>query len=183
MRRTGRTGRTYRREGPALSRPVARPPHPPFHSARAPPGPTLAAPPEAAMWRLPSRPRFPWTAILPLLGAGCGGGTAPAAPPKLADAARSVAQLSSVSAPTRTRLFQSFSLLAPYFLRVDSAPITPVRSLALPRLRRWSRPRRVPLRAPGSRTVAAAIFPPTVLRKTLVWDPTAKGYVASSDPG
>jgi len=135
------------------------------------------------MWRLPSRPRFPWTAILPLLGAGCGGGTAPAAPPKLADAARSVAQLSSVSAPTRTRLFQSFSLLAPDFFRVDSAPITPVRSLALPPLRRWSLPRRVPLPAASSRTVAAAIFPPTVLGKTFVWDTTAKGYVASSDPG
>jgi len=143
------------------------------------------------MWRVPSRPLLAWTAVFPVLLAACGGGTAPATPPKLADAARSVAQLRSVSAPTSTQLFRSFTFLAPYFFRTDSAPIVPVRALALPPLQRWSLPRTVPLLAPRSQGIShrlghgleAALFPPGTLGKTFVWDTTAKGYVASTDPG
>jgi len=134
------------------------------------------------MSRLSRRPTVVWGAALPLLIAGCGGGTAPAAPPKLADATRTVSQLSSVSAPTATRLFRSFTSLAPRFFRADSIPIGPVASLALPPLGRWSLPRLVPLAAPRAR-IAAALFPPEALGKTFVWDTTAKGYVASNDPG
>jgi hypothetical protein len=138
------------------------------------------------MSRLSRRPTVVWAAAaaaaLPLLVAACGGGTAPAAPPKLADATRTVSQLSSVSAPTVTRLFRSFTLLAPLFLRTDSTPIGPVASLALPPLARWSLPPLVPLVAPRAR-IAAALFPPGTLGKTFVWDTTAKGYVASNDPG
>ena len=43
-------------------------------------------------------------------------------------------------------------------------------------------PRLVPLAAPRAR-IAAALFPPDALGKTFVWDTTAKGYVASNDPG
>ena len=139
------------------------------------------------MWRVPSRPLLAWTAVFPVLLAACGGGTAPATPPKLADAARSVAQLRSVSAPTSTQLFRSFTFLAPYFFRTDSTPIIPVRALALPPLQRWSLPRTVPLPAPRSQGMShglgAARFPPGTLGKTFVWDTTAKGYVASTDPG
>src|SRR2546430_9491700 len=40
--------------------------------------------------------------------------------PKLIDPVRTAAQLGSVSAPTATRLFLSFTLLAPSFFRTDS---------------------------------------------------------------
>src|SRR2546423_9444284 len=134
------------------------------------------------MSRLSRRPTVVWGAALPLLIAGCGGGTAPAAPPKLADATRTVSQLNSVSASTATRLFRSFTSLAPHFFRADSTPIGPVASLALPPLGRWSLPRLVPLAAPRPR-IAAALFPPEALGKTFVWDTTAKGHVASTAAG
>jgi hypothetical protein len=134
------------------------------------------------MRRLPSRPRLAWRAgpVSLVLAAACSGSTGPASPPKLADAARTVAQLGSVSAPTATRLFLSFTLLAPHFFIVDSAPLTPAAALALPPLGRWSLPRRVPLPTPHAATITGAVIPPTMLGKTFVWDTTAKG---SSDPG
>jgi len=134
------------------------------------------------MYRLSRRPTVVWAAALPLLIAACGGGTAPAAPPKLANAARTVSQLSSASAPAATRLFRSFTFLAPLFFPADTTQIGPVASLALPPLGRWSLPRLVPLVAPRAR-IAAALFPPDALGKTFVWDTTSKGYVASNDPG
>src|SRR5437868_15118671 len=139
------------------------------------------------MWRVPSRPWLAWTAVFPVLVAACGGGTAPATPPKLADAARSVAQLRSVSAPTSTHLFRSFTFLAPYFFRTDSTPIIPVRALALPPLQRWSLPRTVPLPAPRSQGMShglgAAPSPPGTPGKTFGWDTPPKGYAPSTAPG
>src|SRR5437867_1883769 len=137
------------------------------------------------MRRLPSWLRLAWRAVPVslVLAAACSGGTGPAAPPKLADAARTAAQLGAVSAPTATRLFLSFTLLAPHFFIVDSAPLTPAAALALPPLGRWSLPGRVPLPVPRSQRITATLFPPGTLGKTFVWDTTANGYVASSDPG
>ncbi len=135
------------------------------------------------MSRLSRRPTFAWVAVVPVLVAACGGGTAPATPPKLIDPARTAAQLGSVSAPTATRLFLSFTLLAPSFFRTDSTPLIPAAALALPPLGRWSLPGRVRLPAPRSQGITATLFPPGTLGKTFVWDTTAKGYVASSDPG
>jgi hypothetical protein len=94
-----------------------------------------------------------------------------------------VAQLQSVSAPTATRLFESFTLLALDFFHTDTAPIFVVRSLALPPLAGWSLPQRVGLPVPRTQTIAAALFPFGTLGKTFVWDTTAKGYVASDQPG
>ena len=135
------------------------------------------------MSRLSRRPTLAWVAVVPVVVAACGGGTAPATPPTLIDPARTAAQLGAVSAPTATRLFLSFTLLAPYFFRVDSTALFPAASLALPPLGRWSLPGRVPLPAPRSQGLTAALFPPGTLGKTFVWDTTAHGYVASSDPG
>ena len=135
------------------------------------------------MSRLSHRPTLAWVAVVPVVVAACGGGTAPATPPTLIDPARTAAQLGAVSAPTATRLFLSFTLLAPYFFRTDSTVFIPAASLALPPLGRWSLPGRVPLPAPRSQGMTAALFPPGTLGKTFVWDTTAKGYVASSDPG
>lgn len=135
------------------------------------------------MSRLSRRTTFAWVAVVPVLVAACGGSTAPATPPTLIDPARTAAQLGAVSAPTATRLFLSFTLLAPYFFRTDSTAFIPAASLALPPLGRWSLPGRVPLPAPRSQGMTAALFPPGTLGKTFVWDTTAKGYVASSDPG
>jgi hypothetical protein len=129
--------------------------------------------------------RLAWRA-LPLslvLAAACSGDTGPAAPPRLANAARTAAQLGSVSAPTATRLFLSFTLLAPYFFRSDTAPLFPAAALALPPLGRWSLPRRVPLPTHHAASITGAVIPPTMLGKTFVWDTSAHGYVASSDPG
>jgi len=133
--------------------------------------------------RLSRRPTLAWVAVVPVLVAACGGGTAPATPPTLIDPARTAAQLGAVSAPAATRLFLSFALLAPYFFRADSTALFPAASLALPPLGRWSLPGRVPLPAPRSQGLTAALFPPGTLGKTFVWDTTAHGYVASSDPG
>ena len=127
------------------------------------------------MSRLSGRPTFAWVAVVPVLVAACGGGTAPATPPKLIDPARTAAQLGSVSAPTATRLFLSFTLLAPSFFRTDSTPLIPAAALALPPLGRWSLPGRVRLPAPRSQRITAALFPPGTLGKTFVWDTTAKG--------
>ena len=135
------------------------------------------------MSRLSRRPTLAWVAVVPVLVAACGGGTAPATPPTLIDPARTAAQLGAVSAPAATRLFLSFALLAPYFFRADSTALFPAASLALPPLGRWSLPGRVPLPAPRSQGLTAALFPPGTLGKTFVWDTTAHGYVASSDPG
>jgi len=100
--------------------------------------------------RLSRRPTLAWVAVVPVLVAACGGGTAPATPPTLIDPARTAAQLGAVSAPAATRLFLSFALLAPYFFRADSTALFPAASLALPPLGRWSLPGRVrsPLPAP-----------------------------------
>ena len=135
------------------------------------------------MSRLSRRPTLAWVAVVPVVVAACGGGTAPATPPTLIDPARTAAQLGAVSAPAATRLFLSFALLAPYFFRADSTALFPAASLALPPLGRWSLPGRVPLPAPRSQGLTAALFPPGTLGKTFVWDTTAHGYVASSDPG
>jgi hypothetical protein len=137
------------------------------------------------MWRLPSRPRLAWVTVLPVLVAGCGGGTAPRAAPELADAVRTAAQLDAISAPTVTPVFRSFLLLAQYFAVADSAPVMPTRALALPPLGRWFLPQSLPLPAAprGAQGIAAAIFPPGAVGKTFVWDTTSKRYVASSDPG
>ena len=102
------------------------------------------------MSRLSRRTTFAWVAVVPVLVAACGGGTAPATPPRLIDPAHTAAQLGAVSAPTATRLFLSFTLLAPYFFRTDSTVFIPAASLALPPLGRWSLPGRVPLPAPRS---------------------------------
>ena len=135
------------------------------------------------MSRLSRRTTFAWVAVVPVLVAACGGSTAPATPPRLIDPARTAAQLGAVSAPTATRLFLSFTLLAPSFFRTDSTPLIPAAALALPPLGRWSLPGRVRLPAPRSQGITATLFPPGTLGKTFVWDTTAKGYVASSDPG
>ena len=102
------------------------------------------------MSRLSRRPTLAWVAVVPVVVAACGGGTAPATPPTLIDPARTAAQLGAVSAPAATRLFLSFALLAPYFFRADSTALFPAASLALPPLGRWSLPGRVrsPLPAP-----------------------------------
>ena len=86
------------------------------------------------MSRLSRRTTFAWVAVVPVLVAACGGSTAPATPPRLIDPARTAAQLGAVSAPTATRLFLSFTLLAPYFFRTDSTVFIPAASLALPPL-------------------------------------------------
>jgi len=138
------------------------------------------------MPRASRRPRLAYLSGLSLLLAACGGSTSPATPPKLADAARTATQLSSVAAPAATGIFRSFTLLTPYFFAPDSVPITPARPLALPRLGRWQAlpfTVLIPLAAPRSQRIAAALFPPGSLGKTFVWDTTTKRYVASSDAG
>jgi len=111
----------------------------------------------------------------------CGSPTAPAAPPKLADAARTAAQLGAVGAPGATPVFLSFAALTPYFTAVDSALPSPVaRALLVTRtLGAWRR-------GWSSRVASApagVIIPAPALGKTFVWDTLGARYVASAETG
>ena len=103
---------------------------------------------------------------------------------QLANPTATFNQLQAISAVTNTAIFESFSVLAPFFAPPGSAT---ARSLALATLPRELAARYAPWNTPsfplstswrggqGVRTQA--------LGTTFVWDPNTNSYVASSDSG
>src|SRR5690349_10935819 len=134
------------------------------------------------------------------LAACAGSPTAPAparlAQPGLAHPAATFNQLQAINAVTSTTIFESFSVLAPYF----AAPgTTAARSLALATLPRELAARYAPWhtqsvrRSPSPRqwrggqgvrtTRGGQRVGTAALGSTFVWDPNTNAYVASPDSG
>jgi len=124
----------------------------------------------------------------------------PAQPARLANPVTTFNQLQSISAATNTTLWESFSVLAPYFTPAGGARFAVTRSLALAtlplelaaRYSPWRRPIPLTIRhaaltpwpplRPAERGDYATV-PASTLGKTFVWDPTTNGYAASGDSG
>src|SRR5438105_14137763 len=137
-------------------------------------------------------------------GAACAPGTtgptpAPLAQPaRLASPATTFNQLQAISGVTNTPLFESFTVLVPYFTHANAAPSVALTALSLELAARYS---------PSHRSVRLTAHQPVLTRcrrprrpaltpcpplhhadpgaggKTFVWDPDTSGYVASADSG
>src|SRR3989475_1079633 len=127
------------------------------------------------------------------LAAGCGkeSGTGPGKV-TLSDPANTTATLQAVAATFTTPAFQSFAALGTFFIPKTAAaagaalieatlprmPTTDARSYA-----RSAQRARALASVLLAKSVAASIFPPSVLGTTYVWDPSSSSYVASTLTG
>jgi hypothetical protein len=135
---------------------------------------------EVAMCRFVGRVRLLWTIALVLQACGGGGSGPSPAPAKLADPAKTAAQLQALDAPFETSAFQNFAVLHQRFAPARSTVPPPALASGLVWSAAAARVWRVALEAAPAPT---AIFPDSVRGKTFVWDTTAARYVTSTAAG
>src|SRR5438105_6741970 len=152
-------------------------------------------------------PRLAGEAALSLAraaGAACAPGTTEPAPARLAQPARLASpaatfnQLQAISGVTNTPLFESVTLLVPYFTHASAARSVALTALSLELAARYSPSHRsvrltthqpVPTRCRRPRRPVLTPCPPLhhadpgAGGKTFVWDPDTSGYVVSADSG
>ena len=137
-------------------------------------------------------------------GAACAPGSTEPAPAPLAQPARLASpattfnQLQAISGVTNTPLFESFTVLVPYFTHASAARSVALTALSLELAARYSPSHRsvrltthqpVPTRCRRPRRPVLTPCPPLhhadpgAGGKTFVWDPDTSGYVVSADSG